>query len=642
MSDVRIGVFVCRWGINIAGVVDVSKTVEELDKEENVWAWEYLNICTDTGADFITEKIEEKNLERVVVAACTPRTHQPVFHSILKDAGLPPRMLEFVNIREHCSFVHMSEPEEATVKAIELIKAGIARANLLEAVPTKIVPVKKSALVVGGGIAGLTAAIDLGNEGFKVTLVEKKSTTGGRMAQLDRTFPTDDCSIWILGPKMLEANRHPNITIMSLAEVKEITGYIGNFEVKIQKNPRYVYEETCTGCGQCTDVCPIYIPNYFDENFSARKCIDIAFAQAVPAIYDLDKEWCVECYACVDSCDVHCIDLSQEPEIVELEVGTIIIATGWDLYQGDEYGYGKYENVVTQIQLERILSPNGPTLGHLKRPSDRKRPKNILFINCVGSRNEEHPWCSNVCCLLSVKNSKLIKSEYPDANIVVSYIDMRCAGKMYEEYYKRSREAGIMYINGKVGKLIEDPKTKNLVASMESIGTGGIVEFEADLVVLSSASLPSAGTDEIAQVLKLEKSPSGFLKEFHPRLDPIETKSPGIYICGSCQGQKAIDATVNHARGAAQAASIPMNKGEFVIELIRADPIDERCAKCYMCIETCPYSAISVNEAGQIEVDLISCRGCGMCAATCPSIAIELRYYRDYQFNAVIDSLFEA
>lgn len=642
MSEIRIGVFVCRWGINIAGILDVPKIVDEIGKMENVWSWEYLNMCTDPGADFIIEKIKDLELDRVVVAAWTPITHQPVFHSVLEDADLPPRFLQFVNIREHCSYVHQQEPEIATQKAIELIKAGIARAKVLEDIPTKTVPVTKAALVVGGGIAGLTASVDLANEGFKVYLVEKKSTTGGRMAQLDRTFPTDDCSIWILGPKMLAANRHPNITTMTMAEVIEVDGYIGNFSVKVRKNPRYVYEDICTGCGACSDVCPIYMPNYFDENLSARKCIDVAFAQAVPAVWDLQMDWCVECYACVDSCDVHCIDLSQEPEIVEFEVGTIIIATGWDIYQGDDYGYGEYDNVITQIQLERTIAPNGPTLGHLKRPSDGKRPKNILFINCVGSRNEEHPWCSNVCCLLSVKNSKLIKSEYPDSNIVVSYIDMRTAGKAYEEYYKRSREAGIMFINGKVGALKEDPETKNLIATMESIGTGGIIEFEAELVILSSASLPSAGTDEIAQILKVEKSPSGFLKEFHSRLDPIQTKIAGVYICGSCQGQKAIGATVNQARGAAQAASIPMTAGEYTIELIRAQPNDERCAKCYKCIETCPYSAISVDESGKIVVDLINCKGCGMCAAICPSLAIELRYYRDYQYNAIIDTFFEA
>ena len=638
----RIGVFVCHWGINIAGILDIPRIVEEIGKLDNVWAYPYLSLCTEGGSTEIKEKHEEFKFDRVLVAACTPKTHQPVFHAILSEMGLPPRYLEFVNIREHCSFVHQAPEvrEKANLKAIELIKAGIARSKLLEDVPTKTVPVEPAALVVGGGIAGLSAAIDLGDGGYKVYLVEKNTTIGGRMSQLDRTFPTDDCSIWILGPKMLEANRHPNIEILSYSEVSEIDGFIGNFEVKVKRKARFVDETKCTGCGTCTDVCPVYTSNYFDEHLSARKVIDIAFAQAVPAISQLERDVCIECFACVDACDQSAIDFSQQDEIVELKVGTIIVATGWDLYQGDDYGYGIYDNVINQIQLERIIAPNGPTYGHLKRPSDGKRPTKILFINCVGSRDvNKNAHCSVICCNLSLKNSKLIKAEYPDSQIVCCYIDMRCAGKDYEEYYRRTRDAGIIFVKGLVGKIEEDPLTKNLKAQFEPVGTNSVVTMEAHMVVLSSASLPSQGTVEIAKVLKMEKSPDGFLKEYHPRLDPISTKVPGIYICGSAQGQKEIDKTVSQARGAASVASIPMGKGEYTMELIRATPSDERCAKCYKCIEACPYTAISVNENGNLVVDLINCRGCGTCASLCPSKAIELTYFRDDQYMALVDEL---
>jgi heterodisulfide reductase subunit A len=439
---------------------------------------------------------------------------------------------------------------------------------------------------------------------------------------------------------MLEVERNPNVEILSYSEVVGVEGYIGNFKVKVKRKARYVNEDLCTGCGSCTDVCPIYVPNYFDENLSARKCIDIAFAQAVPAISNVERDSCVECFACVDACDNEAIDFSQQDEIIELDVGTIIVATGWDLYEGDDYGYGEYENVITQVQLERILAPNGPTLGHLKRPSDRTRPKRILFINCVGSRDEKkNTYCSAVCCNLSVKNSKLIKSEYPDAEIVVAYIDMRCAGKMYEEYYRRARNAGIVFVKGLVGKIEEDPETKNIRVQIEPVGSETIIEQEFDLVILSSASLPSEGTNEIARVMNIEKTPDGFLKEAHPRLDPINTKVPGVLIAGSCQGQKSIDLTVSQAKGAASTASIPMRHEEYIIELIRAEPIDERCAKCYKCIQACPYGAISINEKGLIEVDLISCRGCGICEAQCPSKAIELKHYKDEQFNAYLDEL---
>ena len=439
---------------------------------------------------------------------------------------------------------------------------------------------------------------------------------------------------------MLEANRHKNIDILSYSEVVNVDGYIGNFKVKINRKARFIDENKCTGCGSCTDVCPIYVPNYFDENLSARKVIDNAFAQAVPAVQDIVRESCVECFACVDACENEAIDFSQKDQIVEVEVGTIIIATGWDLYKGDDYGYGIYENVINQIELERIIAPNGPTYGHLKRPSDRKRPTKILFINCVGSRDvKKNAHCSVVCCNLSLKNSKLIKSEYPDTEVICSYIDMRCAGKDYEEYYRRSRDAGIIFLKGLIGTIKEDPLTKNLIVQFEPIGTNTILTMEFHMVVLSTASLPSQGTIEIAKVLNMERSPDGFLKEFHARLDPISTKVPGIYICGSAQGQKEIDKAVSQAKGAASSAAIPMAKGEYKMELIRATPSDERCAKCYKCIESCPYSAISVNEKGNLIVDLIKCRGCGTCAAICPSKAIELTYYRDDQYMAYIDEL---
>ena len=439
---------------------------------------------------------------------------------------------------------------------------------------------------------------------------------------------------------MLESNRHPNIEILTYSEVVEVDGYIGNFKIKVKRKARYVDETKCTGCGTCTEACPIYVPNYFDENLSARKVIDIAFAQAVPAVQDLVRESCVECFACVDGCEQEAIDFSQQDEIIDFEAGTIIAATGWDLYKENDHGYGIYENVINQIELERILAPNGPTYGHLKRPSDRKRPKNILFINCVGSRDvNKNAHCSVICCNLSLKNSKLIKSEYPDSQILCTYIDMRCAGKGYEEYYRRSRDAGIIFVKGLVGKIEEDPLTKNLIVQFEPVGTDTVVQAEFHMVVLSPASLPSQGTLEIARVLNMEKSPDGFLKEYHARLDPISTKVPGIYICGSAQGQKEIDKAVSQAKGAASTAGIPMGKGEYTMELIRAKPSDERCAKCYKCIDACPYTAISVNETGNLVVDLINCRGCGTCAALCPSKAIELTYYRDDQYMALMDEL---
>ena len=446
---------------------------------------------------------------------------------------------------------------------------------------------------------------------------------------------------------MLEANREEKIQIHTMAEVESVSGYIGNFDVRIKKHPRYIDPIKCNGCGLCAQVCPVVVPNDFDEGLSARKVADRSFAQAVPTIYDIKIDSCIRCYECSAICDQYAIDFSQEEENFDVQVGGIIVATGWDIFKakvGDSafrYGYGRYDNVITQLELERVLAPNGPTLGHLQRPSDRKTPKRIVMIQCVGSRGEDNEHCSQVCCLLAVKNGKLIKSEHPDAEIIVSYIDMRTAGKDYEEYYKRAREAGILFVNGKVGNVSEDPKTKDLILTMEDKGSGEFLDIRADLVVLSSATMASSGTNQIASVMKMEQSPEGFLKEFHSRLDPINSRTPGVYIAGACQGPKSIGSSVNQAKGAASAAAIRINNGKYEMELIRA-VVEEQddCSRCYRCVEACPYDAISIDDDGNIIVDMVLCHGCGTCSNVCRSQTIQLRYFRDQQYEAYVDALF--
>ncbi len=440
---------------------------------------------------------------------------------------------------------------------------------------------------------------------------------------------------------MLEVNRHENIDILSYSEVKEVEGYVGNYDITVEKKPRYINDD-CNGCGACTEVCPIYTSNYFDEHLSARKAIDISFGQAVPFLYDIDRDVCVECFNCVDACELNAIDFSQGPEEVKFKVGTIIIATGWDIYEPfGEYGYGKFENVITEIQLERMLAPNGPLEGHVHRISDDKKPKEIVFIQCVGSRESERTYCSGVCCMLALKNAKLLKEEFPDAIITICYIDIRTNEKGFEEYYQRAKDFDIRMIRGKVGEITEDPETKDVKVRVYSSLTDEIVNIDADLVVLSSAALPSAGTNQIAKVLNLDANRDGFLTESHFGLMPQETKAKGIFIAGFVQGPKDIAYSVSQARAAASKVAELTSPGEVDIELIIAEVERDFCISCNRCEKECPKGAIKVVDAEGAIVDEINCDGCGICVTCCPTRAIDLRYYRDNQLYAEISSILE-
>jgi heterodisulfide reductase subunit A len=637
----RIGYYACQWGINIKGKVDCDQLVEFAKNfDDVVISKSHPFLCTESGQNAIIEDIREKKLDRIVASAWTPRTHEPVYRGSIAKSDISPYYFQMVNVREHCSWC-TEDKEEATEKAKILVKSGIERAKLLEVVPIKKVPVERASLVIGGGIAGMNAALDLANQGVKVYLVERKTTIGGRMAQLDRTFPTDDCAIWICGPKMLEVNRNENIEIICNAEVTKVDGYVGNYEIIIEKKPWYTTTE-CNGCGACTEVCPTYTTNFFDEFLGVRKAIDIAFGQAVPFRYNVDRNACVECFSCVDACELNAIDFSQVPEEYKVKVGTIIVATGWDIYEPfGEYGYGQFENVITQSQLERILAPNGPLEGHVHRISDDIKPKEIVFIQCVGSRDTERTYCSGVCCMLALKNAKLLKEEFPDANITICYIDIRTNEKGFEEYYQRAKNSDIRMIRGKVGEISEDPETKNVNIRVYSSLTDEIIKIKADLVVLSSAALPSKGTGQIAKVLNLDVDRNGFLTESHFGLMPQETKSKGIFIAGFAQGPKDIAYSVSQARAAASKVAEMTSAGEIDLELIVAEVEKDLCILCGRCEKECPKGAIKLVDAEGAIVDEINCDGCGICATCCPTQAIDIRYYRDDQLYAEIKALLE-
>ncbi len=571
-----------------------------------------------------------------MVAACTPKIHEPTYRAVLIEAGLSPYYFQMVNLREHCSFVHRDDMENATKKAIRLVKAGINRARELEIVPRKEISVEKAVLVVGAGIAGMNAALDLANQGIPVYLVEKEATIGGKMAQLDRIYPTDDCGIWVLAPIMVNASKHPNINLFTYSDIVEFSGIPGNYKVKIRKNARYVDEKKCTGCGLCTTKCPIKVPSEFDRGIGERGAIYIPFPQAVPKLAVMDRSVCIDCKNCERTCPAEAINFEQETEFIDVNVGAVIVATGWDEYpiwESNEYNYGYYPDVITQIELERMLSPIGPTGGHVYRVSNGETPKTIVMIQCVGSRDiNANPYCSFVCCSVALKNAQLLKQEYPDMDVILFYIDIRTTDKGNEEYYRKIRESGIRMIRGKVGEIIEDAKTNKLKVRVYSSLTGEIVKVDADMVVLSTGMIPSKGTEEIIEVMGLSKGPGGFLSEVHGCLSPQETKDMGIYIAGCAAGPKNIPYSVSSALAAASKASTLLSHDTIKQELIIAEVNKELCMGCRRCERLCNYEAIQIDENGIAVVNDLKCKGCGVCISSCPARAIDLKYYRDEQF----------
>jgi len=642
-EEPRIGVYVCHCGINISGVVDINAVKDYAAALPNVVvSEEYKYFCADPGQEMIQKDIKEKGVNRVVVAACSPRLHEPTFRRCVREAGLNPFLFEFANIREHNSWVHMREHEAATEKAKDLTRIAVAKARLLEPLTAEKVSVKDTTLVIGGGVAGIQAALDLGDMGFKTYLVEKQPTISGRMGQLDKTFPTLDCSMCILAPKMVDVGKHDNIELLSYSEVKKVDGYIGNFKVTVERKPRYISEELCVGCGSCADVCPIEIPNYFDEGIGMVKAAYIPFPQAVPLITTIDKDYCIECNLCDQICERGAVQHDQEAEEVELEVGTIIVATGFnqfDATEKPEYGYGDYTNVITGLELERQINASGPTEGKVLKPSDGQKPESVAFILCVGSRDEKvgNEYCSRVCCMHAMKNAQLIKDKKPDTEVAIYYMDIRAFGKGFEEFYKRSQEKyGIKFIRGRPGMVLENPDETLTVRSEDSL-LGKVTEYNYDMVVLAAGLVPPAGAEELRQTIGLSKSADGFLMEAHPKLRPVDTLTEGVFIAGVAQGPKDIPDSVAQASGAAARAAIPMVKGEVEIEPIVAVVDENLCIGCALCVELCPYGALS-REEGHAVINIALCHGCGTCAAACPSGAMDQNHFKMNQIMAQIEA----
>ncbi|WP_342679073.1 CoB--CoM heterodisulfide reductase iron-sulfur subunit A family protein [Methanofollis sp. UBA420] len=656
----RIGVFVCHCGTNIAGSIDVAAVMEYAKTLPGVIVSDdYQYMCSTPGQSKIVDAIKEHDLNGIVVAACTPRLHEPTFRTATKEGGLNPFRFEMANIRDQNSWVHMHDHEGATAKAKDAVRIAVAKAALLEDLYPKSVPVEHAAMVVGAGVGGIQAALDLANAGIKTYLIEKTPTIGGRMSQLDKTFPTLDCSQCILTPKMVDVGRHPNIELHTYTEVEGVDGYIGNFDVTLRKKARGVMSPTeaaakgivgggCNGCGDCTAVCPVIKPNPFEFGMKPRNAIYIYHPQVVPLIYTIDFDACVKCGLCVEACgEKKAIDLEMQDTFETVKVGTVILATGYESFPIEkkrEWGYKQFDNVITSLEFERLICASGPTGGHLIRPSDGRTPMKVAFLLCAGSRDNTgvgKPYCSRFCCMYSLKHAHQIIEKIPGCIPYIFYMDIRSFGKMYEEFYYRIQNEGAKFIRGRVANILEDAKSKNLHVYAEDTLLGRPVDVEVDMVVLAAAVQPTAETDHVRHLFGVSCSQDGWLLEAHPKLNPCGTTTAGVFLAGVCQGPKDIPDTVAQAEGAASAASIPIHTGKVELEPYFAQCMEDKCAGCGMCISLCPYSALDLIEKDGKKVMHVTeakCKGCGTCGGFCPGGAIYMQHFTTPQIVAQIDA----
>ena len=658
----RIGVFICWCGSNIAATVDVKKVAEIMKSEPGVvFSADYQYMCSENGQQLIKQAIKEHNLTGIVVGSCSPRMHEATFRKTAEAAGLNPYMVEIANIREHCSWIH-KDMDEATEKAVILVRTAIAKVKLNAPLMAGESPVVKRALVIGGGIAGIQAALDIADAGFEVDIVEKNATIGGRMAQIDKTFPTLDCSACILTPKMVDCAQHEKIDILSYSEVEDVKGFVGNFSVKIRRKARYVDETKCTGCKICMEKCPSKKGlNTFNMGLNTRPAIHIPFAQAIPNVAVIDPEQCIKlktgkCGICQKFCGVGAIDYEQKDTFIERQYGAIVVATGFkpiELDAFNEYGYNDNKDVITSLELERLMNAAGPTNGVLLRPSDGEHPKVITFIQCVGSRDSSgcgKPYCSKICCMYTAKHAMLIREKYPDTEVHVFYIDVRTPGKNYDEFYRRAVEQyGVDYIKGMVGKVYNE--NGKLMVQGSNLIDNEQITIESDLVVLAAAIEPEPSVRKVATLLTASIDTNNFLTESHAKLRPVESPTAGVYLAGVCQGPKDIPETVSQASACAAKVIGLLVKDKLKTNPCVATPDEMMCNGCSQCANVCAYGAITYVEkefrlgGGKTEIRRVAsvnpavCQGCGACTVTCPSGAMDLKGFSSKQIMSEVEAI---
>jgi len=645
-EEARLGIFLCECGGNIGDVVDVEAVRDSVGGWKNVVVAKRHNyLCSKPAQDLILEDIRRHKLNGVIVAACTPRMHLATFQNVLQRAGVNISLLEFVNIREQCSWVHgPHRSDEATRKAESLIRGGYERSFELEPLETISEECSREVLVVGGGIAGIMASLELDEQGYVVHLVERLPSIGGHMAKLTKVFPTLDCAQCILTPRMAEVGRRENIRLLTYSEIRTVEGRPGNYTVEVFKKPSGVDVENCRGCGVCSKVCPVSYPDEFNEYRSKRNAAYLMFPQAVPYSYVIDFDHCTKCGKCVSLCPSQAIDLEDKGETLVLNVGSIILATGYEQFKAEdlkEYGYGTYPDVLTMMELERLTSLFGHTKGRVVKLSDGGDVKQVAIVLCAGSRDKNRyvPYCSRICCMYSLKQAILLKEMF-DIDVWVFYTDIRATGRGYEELYWRGQEDGIVFVRGKVAEVWANKSSNKLVVRAEDTLTGAVMEEEFDLVSLAVPMVAPEGLDALARKMSLPLGEDGFVQEKHPKLDPINTLKTGVFACGCALGPKDVRDTVSDALGAAAKSASFLKEGRVTTSPEKAFVVPEACDGCGHCLNICPSNAITIT-GNKATIDPFLCTGCGGCIPECPSEAIDFNNATERQIIAALRGLLQ-
>jgi heterodisulfide reductase subunit A len=651
-GPVKVGVYVCHCGLNIASKVDVSQMVAYAATLPGVSvAREYKFMCADPGQELIQQDIKDGLVDRVVVASCSPLMHEATFRRATSAGGISPFLFQMANIREDVAWV-TDDRDAATEKAKALVGGAVRRVSEHESFERRYVPVHPEVLVVGGGIAGIHAALVMAEAGKHVYLVEKEATIGGHMARFDKTFPTLDCSACILTPKMSSVRANPNITLWTYSDVESVSGFSGDFVVRVRRRPRYVNEDLCTGCLSCIDAC-IYkrgrTDDPWNEGLSKRRPIYMAFPQATPSVVVVDPEACVDFRThkcprpCVDACERNAMDFDQKPRIEQIKVGAIILATGFHTFDARRipaYGYDRYPGVYTSLEVERLLNASGPTNGELVM-RDGSHPRRVAIVHCVGSRDANtNAYCSRVCCMYSLKLAHLVR-ERSGAEVTEFYIDLRTPGKGYEEFYEKIQKEGTRFVRGRVAQVTEEDGA--LVVHATDTILGKVRRVPVDMVILAVGMEPQPDAEDVRRLFNIGCGAEGFFTERHPKLAPVSTFTDGIFLAGACQGPKDIPDTVAQAGAAAAEVLAMVDRGSVEIEPATAFIDAAVCSGCRTCVGMCPFSAISFDAATNVAtVNEVLCKGCGTCVAACPSGAAQQRLFTDAEIFAELEGLLYA